>query len=89
MRKLKNEQESRSDSQVVTTKTFTPFESMGAMSREKHPSTRLSMHSEIMKIYPTLSASSALTSTVVLSQKRTSNYWVIINKKLGYSGRQS
>lgn len=68
-RRPKNERESKSDPQEVTTKTFTPFESMRGMGGGKHANTPLSMHSEMMAIHSAISASSTLASIAVSSQK--------------------
>ncbi|KAF2799561.1 hypothetical protein K505DRAFT_294350 [Melanomma pulvis-pyrius CBS 109.77] len=68
-REPKNERECKSDSQEVTTKTFTPFENMSGMGGGKHANTPLSMHSEMMAIHSAISASSTLASIAVSSQK--------------------
>ena len=65
----KNEREFKSNPQEATTKTFTPFESMGAKTGGKYAHTPLSMHSEMMAIHSAISASSTLASTAVSSQK--------------------
>jgi deoxycytidylate deaminase len=68
-RERNHEREFDSDPLEATTKTFTPFESMGAMGASKYTNAPLSMHSEMMAIHSAISASSTLASTAVSSQK--------------------